>query len=89
MNSSPSDGDTKSKYLYVVNGEMLLRYAKTMSRSASNAASINLSGIFPPITTPFDDRERIAWDKLEHNILKLNETDVAGYLVQVFKVFRP
>ncbi len=43
---------------------------------------INLRGIFPPVTTPFNNDETIAWDKLEENMAKLNKTNVAGYLVQ-------
>jgi 4-hydroxy-2-oxoglutarate aldolase len=31
---------------------------------------INLSGIYPPITTPFDQEERLALDKLEANMAK-------------------
>ena len=39
-----------------------------------------LKGIFPPITTPFANDE-LALDKLAENILKYNQTDLAGYVV--------
>ena len=48
----------------------------------STKASINLRGIYPPITTPFNEDETIAWDKLEANMAKWNKTGLAGYLVQ-------
>ena len=42
----------------------------------------DFSGIYVPITTPFNDDESIAWDKLESNIKKMNSTKVKGYVVQ-------
>ncbi|MFH1198421.1 MAG: dihydrodipicolinate synthase family protein [bacterium] len=39
-----------------------------------------LKGIIPPIPTPFIDDE-IAFDKLEENISKWNQTELAGYVV--------
>lgn len=40
----------------------------------------DLSGIFPPLPTPFE-RERLATSRLQENIEKLSDTGLAGYLV--------
>jgi 4-hydroxy-2-oxoglutarate aldolase len=42
---------------------------------------MKLSGIFPPITTPFDHKGDIYKAKIEHNISKWNMTSLAGYVV--------
>jgi 4-hydroxy-2-oxoglutarate aldolase len=42
---------------------------------------MNLDGIFPPITTPFDSSGALAADKLRHNIARYNPTGIAGYVV--------
>jgi len=39
-----------------------------------------LKGIYPPITTPFQNDE-LALDKLAENIQKYNQTDLSGYVV--------
>jgi dihydrodipicolinate synthase/N-acetylneuraminate lyase len=41
-----------------------------------------LSGIFPPITTPFYADGSIYWKKLEHNVERYSRTPVAGMVVQ-------
>ncbi len=41
---------------------------------------INLSGIFPPITTPFE-RGRVAHDKLAGNVERLCQTGISGIVV--------
>ena len=43
---------------------------------------LDLTGLYPPITTPFNDDESIAWDKLKANMDKWNDTKLRGYLVQ-------
>ena len=40
-----------------------------------------MSGVFPPIVTPFNADQSIAWNKLESNIGALNSAPLAGYLV--------
>lgn len=42
---------------------------------------MNISGIFPPITTPFDDREEIDVSALQANIARLMTSRVAGVVV--------
>ena len=41
---------------------------------------MKLSGVMPPITTPFQDG-KLALDKLKNNFHKWNETGLSGYLV--------
>ena len=48
---------------------------------STSSAKIDLSGVFPPIVTPFNADQSIAWNKLESNIGKLNSEPLAGYLV--------
>ena len=43
-------------------------------------SSIDLNGIFPPVTTPFVDGE-VAYDKLAANIQKYGRTDLKGIVV--------
>ncbi len=43
--------------------------------------SLNLSGVFPPIPTPFDADGNFLRDKLKSNIEKWNATGVHGYVV--------
>jgi len=40
-----------------------------------------IKGVYPPITTPFDEHENIDFSTLEKNIQKWNKTDLAGYVV--------
>jgi len=42
--------------------------------------NLNLSGIFPPITTPFKNGQ-VAHDKLTSNVEKLSKTGIAGIVV--------
>jgi 4-hydroxy-2-oxoglutarate aldolase len=40
----------------------------------------NLSGVFPPVASPFKN-EQVALDELAENIRKYNQTDLKGYLI--------
>ncbi|MDI6726637.1 MAG: dihydrodipicolinate synthase family protein [Smithellaceae bacterium] len=40
-----------------------------------------LTGVFAPVTTPFDEKGNLLQDKLAANIRKLNESRLRGYLV--------
>lgn len=42
---------------------------------------MNLDGIIPPVTTPFDPQGQIAWEFFKQNLLKYNAYDLAGYVV--------
>jgi len=59
----------------------LLRIHKTGVAPVSSSAPAGLSGVFPPIVTPFASNQSVAWDKLEENVSKLNTEPLAGYLV--------
>ncbi|KAK2572267.1 4-hydroxy-2-oxoglutarate aldolase [Acropora cervicornis] len=41
--------------------------------SGKESSSIDLSGIFPPIVTPFEDDEEVSYAKLEENFSKWND----------------
>ena len=40
-----------------------------------------LSGVFAPVTTPFDENGEVSYQALEENIKKLNSSRLRGYLV--------
>src|SRR5215831_4288677 len=42
---------------------------------------VRLSGLFPPIPTPFDEKGNLDLEGLTENILKLNPSGLAGYVV--------
>jgi len=42
---------------------------------------MGLKGIFPPVTTPFDDNGCIEHNHLSENIERWNETEISGYLI--------
>ncbi len=44
---------------------------------------LDLTGIYPPIATPFNQDESIAWDKLTLNMNKWTQEPIRGFLVQV------
>ena len=52
-----------------------LAHVRTMSLGKS---TLNISGGYPPIATPFDGNENISWEKLEQNINKWNKFDLRG-----------
>ena len=45
-----------------------------------NMSSLDISGLYPPIATPFNKDESIAYDKLENNIQKWNKIPFKGML---------
>ena len=46
-----------------------------------STTTISLSGVFPPIPTPFDGEGRVHLGALSDNLERWNEYDLAGYLV--------
>ena len=42
---------------------------------------MDIEGVLPPVTTPFDDNGCIVYDQLSENIKRWNETDISGYLI--------
>ncbi|XP_060557304.1 4-hydroxy-2-oxoglutarate aldolase, mitochondrial-like [Ruditapes philippinarum] len=53
-----------------------------MASSSSAASKMDISGIYPPIVTPFNADETIAYDKLQQNMEKWNKIPFRGYVVQ-------
>lgn len=43
--------------------------------------SLDLSGIHPPIPTPFDEQGDVALDRLRENLIRWGETGLAGFVV--------
>jgi 4-hydroxy-2-oxoglutarate aldolase len=41
---------------------------------------MNLSGVFPALTTPFDADGSVSVESIKHNITKYNSTGIAGYV---------
>ena len=52
--------------------------AKGMSSSKSN---LDLSGIYPPIPTSFNENEDIDFEKLKSNLAKWNKMPFAGKVI--------
>lgn len=52
------------------------------SSTTSDEKRIQLGGIYPPLTTPFNKDETIAFDKLAANLTKYAKIPFAGYVVQ-------
>ncbi len=46
-----------------------------------NKAAVSLSGVFPPLPTPFDAEGNIAHQALVENLQRWNHYDLAGYVV--------
>jgi 4-hydroxy-2-oxoglutarate aldolase len=44
-------------------------------------STVSLSGVFPPIPTPFDDRGEVEFQALAANLERWNQYDLAGYVV--------
>lgn len=47
---------------------------------SSKSNSLSLSGVYPPIITPFNDHEEIAFDKLKCNLQKWKTNPLRGML---------
>ena len=43
-------------------------------------SKLKVSGIFPPLTTPFDDRGEVDYVTLRNNVQAYNETGLSGYV---------
>lgn len=57
-------------------------FCRGFSTTVSNQQRLDISGIYPPIATPFNNDESIAFDKLEENFQKWNKLPFRGYVVQ-------
>ncbi|XP_062605653.1 4-hydroxy-2-oxoglutarate aldolase, mitochondrial-like [Saccostrea cucullata] len=50
--------------------------------SSGGTRRVDVSGIYPPIATPFNKDESVAYDKLTENMQKWNKIPFGGYVVQ-------
>lgn len=55
--------------------------ARLQIQGMATVPSVDLTGIYPPIVTTFNQDETIAWDKLRGNLTKLCEQNLRGFLV--------
>ena len=58
------------------------RGAALLGRGMSTCSRLNLSGIYPPVPTPFNSDETIAYNRLEENLEKWTKIPFAGIVVQ-------
>ncbi|XP_078358528.1 4-hydroxy-2-oxoglutarate aldolase, mitochondrial-like [Oculina patagonica] len=58
------------------------QFQKMAGFSTTGSSSLDLSGIFPPIVTPFEDNEEVSYGKLTENFSKWNDIPFRGYVVQ-------
>ena len=73
----------------LISGQTLLRASRfsTPLTSSCNvgtreiSSAIDLSGIYPPIPTPFDKNENIDWKSLGFNLKKWDKIPFKGWLV--------
>lgn len=49
---------------------------------SSKRVSLNLSGVYPPITTTFNEQGNILYDKLQHNLEKWKLVPLKGMLIE-------
>ena len=56
--------------------------SRCFSTSQPASKGLDLTGIYPPVTTPFNKDESLAWDRLGENIAKYDQVPLRGYLVQ-------
>nr|XP_020508584.1 4-hydroxy-2-oxoglutarate aldolase, mitochondrial [Labrus bergylta] len=59
-----------------------LTAAWKQTQNFSSAARLDLSGIYPPIGTPFTDKEDVDYQKLEENLQKYAKIPFKGLVVQ-------
>ena len=53
------------------------------STSVKRSSSLDVSGIFPPIVTPFEDNEEVSYGKLMENFSKWNDIPFRGKMVAI------
>ena len=66
----------------VISNGLAFKIGRCFSSVTTGSNKIQLGGIYPPLTTPFNADESIAFDKLASNLTKYAEIPFAGYVVQ-------
>ncbi|XP_038065460.1 4-hydroxy-2-oxoglutarate aldolase, mitochondrial-like [Patiria miniata] len=56
--------------------------SRTGLRTMATGVKVDLSGVFPPIVTPFDEKENVNYDELTNNLQRWNSMPLRGYVVQ-------
>ncbi|XP_035674341.1 4-hydroxy-2-oxoglutarate aldolase, mitochondrial-like [Branchiostoma floridae] len=59
-----------------------VRVLDCVHRGMASFKKVDLSGVFPPLPTPFDQDEKVNHEHLRNNVAKWNEIDFRGYVVQ-------
>lgn len=67
---------------HLVSNKSSVCQVKALRNLGTSPTSVDLSGIFPPIPTPFNVDESIAYDKLELNFKHWDNVPFQGYVVQ-------
>ena len=57
------------------------RQGSGVQRAPFRRLTMNLSGIFPALTTPYATDDSVSLDGVKHNIQRYNQTELAGYVV--------
>jgi len=65
---------------FAVNTEHNKKITLLRQQKRNSSTSLDLSGIYPPIATPFKDDEEINWDALNSNLKKWEELPFRGLL---------
>lgn len=58
--------------------------SRLLGSSSAGKMQVDLSGIYPPIVTPFNEDETIAYDKLQQNMDKWNKISFRGKYNHVY-----
>ncbi|XP_072027577.1 4-hydroxy-2-oxoglutarate aldolase, mitochondrial-like [Amphiura filiformis] len=65
----------------VLSSNFKLTEKRSMSTNTTGEKSLDLSGIFPPVITPFDDQENIKYDQMGNNMKRFSEIPFRGFVV--------
>jgi len=72
------DTEVKCNSINSLRPSLLGQFQKMAAFSSKSSPSLDLSGIFPPIVTPFEDNEEISHGKLTENFSKWNDIPFRG-----------
>ncbi len=57
---------------------------RKMSGTSAKKVGLDLSGIYPPIPTPFQENEDVDYEKLKVNLDKWNKIPFAGKMINCY-----
>lgn len=70
--------EVKCSNKIALKASLLGQFQQMAGFSAQGSSSLDLSGIFPPIVTPFEDNEEVSYGKLTENFNKWNNIPFRG-----------